>query len=174
MMDLSSIDLVSTGSSKYAPTLARLRSPSLPAARSRSRGRDEADRSARRILSLPHEVRGGKASGSEPGWGMARLESAVSQIEFARRAKYACTSCANCPSRQSAASEAIAGCPKSVALRAVPCPQKGRFAIVTSVGRGMRWTCWCRRTSDADADGEGVWFWRPLAGAKPAGSRCRP
>ena len=51
---------------------------------------------------------------------------------------------------------------------------KGRFAIVTSVGRGMRWTCWCRRTSDADADGEGVWFWRPLAGAKPAGSRCRP
>jgi len=52
---------------------------------------------------------------------------------------------------------AIAGCPKSVAFRRVPRPLKGRFAIVTSVGRGMRWTYWCRQTSDADADGEVVW-----------------
>jgi hypothetical protein len=24
--------------------------------------------------------------------------------------------------------------------RTVPCPQEGRFAVVTDVGRGMRWT----------------------------------
>jgi len=47
-------------------------------------------------------------------------------------------------------------------------PQEGRFAIVTDVERGMRWTRWCRQTSDIDADGEVVWSWRPLAGAKPA------
>jgi|SRR5579864_5765684 len=32
---------------------------------------------------------------------------------------------------------------------------------------GMRWTCWRRRTSDGNTDGEVVWSWRPLAGAKP-------
>ena len=47
----------------------------------------------------------------------------------------------------------VAKNPKSVALRAVPCPQKGRFAIVTSVGRGMRWTYWLRETNAAGADG---------------------
>src|SRR5215471_19363686 len=47
--------------------------------------------------------------------------------------------------------------------------QEGRLAIVTDVERGMRWTRWCRQTSDNKADGEGVWSWRPLAGAKPAG-----
>ena len=36
--------------------------------------------------------------------------------------------------------EAIAPCPKSVASRAVPRSQEGRFAIVTDVERGMRWT----------------------------------
>src|SRR5215475_13841462 len=30
-------------------------------------------------------------------------------------------------------------------VRAVPSPQEGRYAIVTSVGRGMRWTLWCAR-----------------------------
>jgi hypothetical protein len=30
----------------------------------------------------------------------------------------------------------------------------------------MRWTRQCRKTSDADADGEVVWSWRPDAGAK--------
>jgi hypothetical protein len=47
-------------------------------------------------------------------------------------------------------------------------PQEGRFAIVTDVGRGMRWTRWPRQTSDVDADGEVVWSWRPLAGVKSA------
>jgi len=35
--------------------------------------------------------------------------------------------------------------------------QEGRFAIVTNVGVGMRWTRWRRRTSDDSADGEVVW-----------------
>jgi hypothetical protein len=34
---------------------------------------------------------------------------------------------------------------------------EGRFAIVTNVGCGMRWTLWRRKTSAADADGEVVW-----------------
>ena len=42
-------------------------------------------------------------------------------------------------------------------LPAVPLPQEGRFAVVTDVGSGMRWTRQCRKTSDTGADGEGVW-----------------
>jgi hypothetical protein len=45
--------------------------------------------------------------------------------------------------------------------------QEGRFAIVTSVGAG----CDGRkgaRDECAEADDEGVWSWRPLAGAKSA------
>jgi hypothetical protein len=34
--------------------------------------------------------------------------------------------------------------------------------------RGMRWTRMCRKTSGIDADGEVVWSWRALAGAKQA------
>ena len=34
---------------------------------------------------------------------------------------------------------------------------KGRFAIVTNVGRGMRWTLWRFKTNGAKADGEVVW-----------------
>src|SRR5882757_11476908 len=56
---------------------------------------------------------------------------------------------------------------------AVSFPQEGRFAVVTDVGSGMRWTrqrqarkCW---TKDADADGEVVWSWRSDAGVKLAG-----
>jgi len=30
----------------------------------------------------------------------------------------------------------------------------------------MQWTRWRRKTSDAKADGEVVWFWHPDAGAK--------
>src|SRR5467141_2567009 len=30
----------------------------------------------------------------------------------------------------------------SAITTAVPCPQEGRFAIVTDVGCGMRWTLW--------------------------------
>ena len=40
--------------------------------------------------------------------------------------------------------------------RSTPYPE-GRFAIVTNVGRGMRWTCQCDQTKRADADGEVVW-----------------
>jgi hypothetical protein len=36
----------------------------------------------------------------------------------------------------------------------------------------MRWTRWCRRTSDIKADGEVVWSWRPLAGVKLATMLC--
>src|SRR5262249_36059752 len=32
---------------------------------------------------------------------------------------------------------------------AVPLPARGRFAIVTNVGCGMRWTRWHRKTNDA-------------------------
>ena len=31
----------------------------------------------------------------------------------------------------------------------VSCPKEGRFAVVTNVGRGMRWTAWCDRRSRA-------------------------
>ena len=48
----------------------------------------------------------------------------------------------------------------------VPPPLEGRIAIVTDVGSGMRWTRWCRRTSDANADGKGVWSRHPDAGVK--------
>src|SRR5215475_8744700 len=50
----------------------------------------------------------------------------------------------------------------------IPHPREGRFAIVTSVGRGMRWTLAARATSAAGADCQVVWSWRPLAGAKSA------
>jgi hypothetical protein len=45
---------------------------------------------------------------------------------------------------------------------AIPCPQEGRFAVVTDVGCGMRWTRQRQarkraRTNDAFADGEVVW-----------------
>ena len=36
--------------------------------------------------------------------------------------------------------------------------KEGRFAIVTNVGRGERWTLLVRETSDLKADGEVVWF----------------
>jgi hypothetical protein len=58
---------------------------------------------------------------------------------------------------------------------AIPSHSEGRFAIVTDVGCGMRWTrqrqarANASRTNDADAYGEVVWFWRPDAGVKFAG-----
>jgi len=57
---------------------------------------------------------------------------------------------------------------------AVPLSHEGRFAIVTDVESGMRWTSWrrarlpCGRTAP-EADDEIVWSWHPLAGAKSAG-----
>jgi hypothetical protein len=50
--------------------------------------------------------------------------------------------------------------------------QEGRFAIVTNVGRGMRWAyrvaAWFIRTptNNTDMHGEVVWSWRRDAGAK--------
>ena len=41
---------------------------------------------------------------------------------------------------------------------AVPLPQEGRFAVVTDVGSGMRWTRAARETNAPNADGEVVWF----------------
>jgi len=43
----------------------------------------------------------------------------------------------------------------------------GRFAIVTVVGCGMRWTPRDRKASETKADGEIVWSWRPDAGVNP-------
>jgi len=56
-------------------------------------------------------------------------------------------------------------------LRRPALAQEGRFAIVTNVGRGMRWTRQgsaqaFARTNDPDADGEGVWSWPPDAEVK--------
>jgi hypothetical protein len=49
-----------------------------------------------------------------------------------------------------------------------PVPSEGRFAIVTNVGRGMRWTRWRGRRTLHVADGEVVWSWRLDAGVKSA------
>jgi hypothetical protein len=63
--------------------------------------------------------------------------------------------------------DGIAVTPKSAADFAPSRPhQEGRFAIVTNVGSGMRWTRWRRKTSGANADGEVVWSWHPDAGVK--------
>ena len=40
--------------------------------------------------------------------------------------------------------------------RFTPDPE-GRFAVVTNVGREMRWTYRCEQTKRADSDGEVVW-----------------
>jgi len=40
---------------------------------------------------------------------------------------------------------------------AIPHPQEGRFAIVTDVGRGRRWTRHVKRRMTLRADGEVVW-----------------
>jgi hypothetical protein len=49
---------------------------------------------------------------------------------------------------------------------AVPRSEEGRFAIVTDVERGMRWTLQRYETNVAATDGEVVWSWLPDAGAK--------
>ena len=46
---------------------------------------------------------------------------------------------------------------------------EGRPRIATDVGSGTRWTCWCRKASGANADGEIVWSRSPDAGIKRAG-----
>ena len=62
---------------------------------------------------------------------------------------------------------------KSGVGKAVSCPQEGRIAIVTDVGRGMRWTRQRARRARAVADGQVAWSRSPDAGIKPAPWRCR-
>jgi hypothetical protein len=54
----------------------------------------------------------------------------------------------------------------------IPPHPRGRFATVTSVERGPRWTYRCcsarARTNNTDTDGEVVWSWHPGADAKVA------
>ena len=45
---------------------------------------------------------------------------------------------------------------------------EGRIAVVTRREAGMRWTQKRCQTSGVIADGEAVWSWHPLAGAKLA------
>jgi hypothetical protein len=45
----------------------------------------------------------------------------------------------------------------SITDSTVPPSQEGRIAIVTDVGRGMRWTLSVRKTNAAKVDGEVVW-----------------
>jgi hypothetical protein len=47
--------------------------------------------------------------------------------------------------------------PTQIHIYRHPVPQEGRFAIVTDVENGMRWTRMRLRTNGADADGEVVW-----------------
>ena len=44
--------------------------------------------------------------------------------------------------------------------------KEGRFAVVTNVGRGMRWTRAAHQTKASIADGEVAWFWHLDADAK--------
>ena len=46
---------------------------------------------------------------------------------------------------------------KSVYILAHPASQEGRFAVVTDVGCGMRWTRMVLLTRAPEADGEVVW-----------------
>ena len=58
---------------------------------------------------------------------------------------------------------------KVCSISVVPDSLEGRFATVTNVEMGMRWTRPHCRTGNANADGEGVWSWHPWAGAKLRG-----
>jgi hypothetical protein len=46
---------------------------------------------------------------------------------------------------------------KSVYIHGHPVPQEGRFAVVTDVGGGMRWTRMVLLTNGTQADGKVVW-----------------
>ena len=49
-------------------------------------------------------------------------------------------------------------CPNQIHKRRCPVPfNEGRFAIVTDVGRGRRWTRMAHQTNAREADGEVVW-----------------
>src|SRR5215475_13087317 len=89
---------------------------------------------------------------------------------IARQASPACTPCANCPSRQSAARAfaCLVGQITTILSR-IPPQSRGTFRpIVTTREAGMRWTRLVRETNASDADGEVVWSWPPDAEAKLA------
>jgi hypothetical protein len=58
--------------------------------------------------------------------------------------------------------------PNQLYVSAVPPPLEGRFAIISDVGGGMRWTQALLLTRALAADGEVVWSWRLDAGVKSA------
>jgi hypothetical protein len=63
------------------------------------------------------------------------------------------------------------GFPKPQISRIVPSSRRldeGRFAIVTDVGGGVRWTRTALQTRAPEADGQAVWSRRPDAGVKSA------
>ena len=120
--------------------------------------RRETGGSADRIWFNKRKTKNRFTSKQEPsrikrGAGLFRI-----MLQFARQADRAFASCVICPSCHCAAG--VRHCPKpqiSGYLPLVPPSREGRFAIVTDVGCGMRWTLWRRKTSGADADGEAVW-----------------
>jgi hypothetical protein len=98
-----------------------------------------------------------------------RQESAAPQPLLAFFHQVICPtgSCREFLSSPSAKNISLFQKPKSVVMFAPSrTREEGRIAIVTDVGSGMRWTRRCRETSDTEADGEGVWSWRPDAGVK--------
>src|SRR6185437_744308 len=52
-----------------------------------------------------------------------------------------------------------------------PASMRGAYRDRHETWSGMRWTRRHHQTNDANADGEAVWFWHPLAGVKFA-DRC--
>jgi hypothetical protein len=61
------------------------------------------------------------------------------------------------PARSWAGEDLSSVFPKGMIVRAHPVSTKGRFAIVTDAGGGLRWTQSARKTSVDDADDEAVW-----------------
>src|SRR5205814_9713379 len=96
-----------------------------------------------------------------PAWGDVLLESAnrcKAEMDQAAHQSRFMSTCSDCPSCQRAAAVIIDLTPKSVPTsRPSRTPQEGRIAIVTDVGRGMRWTRQRAQTNGANADGEVVW-----------------
>jgi hypothetical protein len=90
-----------------------------------------------------------------PNFRLARSQIAKNQegtagtclisCDLARRANRASPPCANCPSRYSAAAACRCGTrPTQLTLTPSRARKEGRFAVVTNVGCGMRWTLWRR------------------------------
>src|SRR5713226_10421003 len=63
--------------------------------------------------------------------------------------------------------------PKSCVCSHRPALERGAYASSRTLSAGCDGRGWYRETSDAGADGEVVWSWHPLAGAKRAGNDPR-